>query len=230
MSSSFAKNLRLLRQEKKLTQVTVAADLGISQALLSHYENGVREPSLSFIDRVCDYYDVTSDFLIGRTGLREKPPEKESAATDSVKTESPALNSKSRSVCDAVIILFDLLDQLPDEKPSTAAQGYLGTAVYRLYRALSNCSPDNSKVLKLSESPDFVHSACNADMTLNEIEYTQALTELEKADGAFPDSNYGALKTAYPEQYQALFQLVYDGNRRINNMLSARDPERNDSD
>jgi transcriptional regulator with XRE-family HTH domain len=59
--------LSQLRQEKDLSQRKVASDLGISQALLSHYENGLREPKLEFVVRVCDYYGVSADYMLGRT-------------------------------------------------------------------------------------------------------------------------------------------------------------------
>ena len=49
MSSEFSRTLSLLRQEKGVSQRAAAAELGISQALLSHYENGVREPGLPFV-------------------------------------------------------------------------------------------------------------------------------------------------------------------------------------
>ena len=39
----------------------------MSQALLSHYENGVREPGLDFVRRACDYYKVSADYLLCRT-------------------------------------------------------------------------------------------------------------------------------------------------------------------
>ena len=39
---------------------------GDQPALLSHYEKGTREPGLSFVCRVCDYYGVTADYLLGR--------------------------------------------------------------------------------------------------------------------------------------------------------------------
>ena len=48
-----------------------AGELGISQALLSHYENGVREPGLAFVTRACDYYHVSADYLLGRTLTRD---------------------------------------------------------------------------------------------------------------------------------------------------------------
>ena len=66
MDRNFAETLLALRQGRNLSQRTVAADLGISQPLLSHYEKGTREPGLSFVCRVCDYYGVTADYLLGR--------------------------------------------------------------------------------------------------------------------------------------------------------------------
>ena len=71
MSSDFSRSLSLLRQEKGISQRTAAKDLGISQALLSHYENGVREPGLCFVCRACDYYGVSADYMLGRTDRRE---------------------------------------------------------------------------------------------------------------------------------------------------------------
>jgi len=56
-----------LRRKKGVSQRKAAADLMISQALLSHYENGAREPGLAFVCRACDYYGVTADYLLGRT-------------------------------------------------------------------------------------------------------------------------------------------------------------------
>ena len=49
MASEFSRTLSLLRQERGVSQRTAAGDLGISQALLSHYENGIREPGLLFV-------------------------------------------------------------------------------------------------------------------------------------------------------------------------------------
>ena len=69
----FCANLSRLRREKGVSQRKAASDLNISQALLSHYENGAREPGLAFVCRACDYYGVTADFLLGRTGEETAP-------------------------------------------------------------------------------------------------------------------------------------------------------------
>ena len=69
--SKFAANLSRLRREKGLSQRQAAAELGVSQALLSHYETDAREPKLEFVIKVCDYYGVTTDYMLGRTNERE---------------------------------------------------------------------------------------------------------------------------------------------------------------
>jgi len=70
MKSAFSEVLSSLRREKGLSQRNAASDLGISQALLSHYENGAREPKLDFVVKMCNYYDVSADYILGRTDTR----------------------------------------------------------------------------------------------------------------------------------------------------------------
>lgn len=67
MECMFSRVMSALRHARGLSQRTAAADLGISQALLSHYENGAREPGLSFVMKACDYYGVSADYMLGRT-------------------------------------------------------------------------------------------------------------------------------------------------------------------
>lgn len=68
MKRTFAATLAELRRRSGLSQRKVANDLNISQALLSHYENGAREPGLEFVCHACDYYGVSADYLLCRTG------------------------------------------------------------------------------------------------------------------------------------------------------------------
>lgn len=64
-NQTFSDRLTLQRKQKGVSQKQAAADLGISQALLSHYENGIREPGLQFLVKVADYYNVSCDYLLG---------------------------------------------------------------------------------------------------------------------------------------------------------------------
>ena len=73
MEQTFGEILAELRHEKGLNQRELANDLHISQALLSHYEKGTREPGLPFVGRVCDYFGVTADFVLGRSERTDVP-------------------------------------------------------------------------------------------------------------------------------------------------------------
>lgn len=64
-NSKFALKLSELRRERGISQKKAATDLGISQALLSHYEKGIRECGLDFVIRCSEYYSVTTDYLLG---------------------------------------------------------------------------------------------------------------------------------------------------------------------
>ena len=100
MGKGFNKILSSLRREKGLSQRRVAADLGISQALLSHYENGAREPKLDFVIKVCGYYGVTADYLLGRSSDRgEKTPILIETLGDVI-TELEGLKSTSDALLD----------------------------------------------------------------------------------------------------------------------------------
>lgn len=63
--SKFAVILSQLRKERGISQKKAATDLGISQALLSHYEKGIRECGLDFVIKCSEYYGVTTDYLLG---------------------------------------------------------------------------------------------------------------------------------------------------------------------
>lgn len=71
--SKFAIILSQLRKERGISQKKAATDFGISQALLSHYEKGIRECGLDFVIKCSEYYGVTTDYLLGvsdsRTGI-----------------------------------------------------------------------------------------------------------------------------------------------------------------
>lgn len=71
MSADFALRLTDLRKEKNISQKEAASCLGVSQALLSHYEKGIRECKLDFLKKACDYYDVTADYLLGFSDNRQ---------------------------------------------------------------------------------------------------------------------------------------------------------------
>lgn len=60
-------NLKKLRLQKNLTQLQVQMHTGIEQALLSKYESGKRIPPTETLIILADYYNVSMDYIMGRT-------------------------------------------------------------------------------------------------------------------------------------------------------------------
>lgn len=65
MNCKFPEIISNLRKSKGISQKQAAIDLGVSQALLSHYEKGIRECGLDFLIKLSSYYNVTCDELLG---------------------------------------------------------------------------------------------------------------------------------------------------------------------
>lgn len=57
--------LRQLRKEKGKTLKEVAKEIGISVSAYSNYEQGIREPSYEILKKICAYYEVSADYLLG---------------------------------------------------------------------------------------------------------------------------------------------------------------------
>ena len=59
--------LRELRRSKGISQLKLAMDLNTNQNTISRYETGEREPGINELIRLADYFQVSVDYLIGRT-------------------------------------------------------------------------------------------------------------------------------------------------------------------
>lgn len=68
---AFGDRLRLLREEKKLTQIELGKLLNISNRVIAYYESNDRFPKdeLTLV-RIADFFDVSLDWLLGRTDIR----------------------------------------------------------------------------------------------------------------------------------------------------------------
>lgn len=219
MSSEFSRTLSLLRQEKGVSQRMAAGELGISQALLSHYENGIREPGLLFVVRACDYYGVSADFILGRTLSREGNMLTEQDILDAAEPRSSLRGSvlatlQSKLLSGAAGVLFELLGKLGDKALINAAASYLGSAVYQLYRHLYRASGANEAYFALD--PNIcVLGLSDAERKLSEIRFAAALQELKAQKAEFPDLSAQAINAAYPGRCQSLTQVLSTADSRL---------------
>ena len=59
--------IKELRKSKNISQIKLGMDLNMSQNTISRYETGEREPSISDLIRIADYFGVSVDYLLERT-------------------------------------------------------------------------------------------------------------------------------------------------------------------
>lgn len=64
-------NLRSLRKSKHLTQIGLQMATGIEQALISKFENGERVPPTETLIQLADFFNVSMDYIMGRTDKKE---------------------------------------------------------------------------------------------------------------------------------------------------------------
>ncbi|GFN34141.1 helix-turn-helix domain-containing protein [Paenibacillus xylaniclasticus] len=63
----FAERFKTLRLMKSVSQQDIAAFLGVDRTIVSHWERGTRIPSLEVAYTLADYFDVSLDYLVGRS-------------------------------------------------------------------------------------------------------------------------------------------------------------------
>ena len=213
MATDFSRTLSLLRQEKGISQRKAAAALGISQALLSHYENGIREPGLAFVSRVCDFYHVSADFLLGRTASRDgamidsETLYDGSAEKGSLRGSIMATLQKKLTV-NTTGLLFDLLGRTNSREAITAAGDCIGATLYDLLRRLYRRSGGNEDLFA-TDAVDFDGGAVDAALLRSRAAYMRALDATE----TLPPLNSDAL-TALPGIGQSTAQVIHNVDER----------------
>ena len=227
MNADFPRILTLLRKEKGISQKTAAGDLGISQALLSHYEKGIRECGLDFVVRAADYYGVSCDYLLGRTADKtgaviavDEIPENDPAARDNQFRGSvlPVLNKKL--LVNSIHILFDLLQKCNNKALTTEVSAYLTTAVYTVFRLMYAANPKNPAALFSLDAYLFqpavlgelsLTAARIGRLTQGQSVGTEAGVPAEKLPAILPDD----ISEQYPLFATSLFNLLRNAETRL---------------
>ncbi len=107
-------NLRFLRKQKRLTQQQVAASLGLQRVTYTQYELNKREPDNETLQRLADFFKVTTDHLL--KGEDHDPIRPELAAGPAAGLQKkiagrlPHLSEKNLK------LIKQMIDALPDEK------------------------------------------------------------------------------------------------------------------
>lgn len=88
MDNNIGYRISELRKQAGMSQFQLAKVLNIATSTLGMYETGKREPSLKVMDRIANYFNVTTDYLLGR-------PEKKDDNVDYVALDKALDNARS---------------------------------------------------------------------------------------------------------------------------------------
>lgn len=66
---SFGSRIKTLRNEKRMSQAELASALGVSTNAVSQYETDKRFPDQKCIVKICRFFDVSSDYLLGLSDI-----------------------------------------------------------------------------------------------------------------------------------------------------------------
>ena len=137
--------------------------MGVSQALLSHYENGLREPGLSFVVRAADYYGVSCDYLLGRSMARDGS----AVPAGRMDVQESAELEKSH-VVQAVSLLLDLAQQTGSMQLPREIEDYLSVVLYKVYRYMYMADPAGVEAVFRASREQFEY-LCDARLKEHEL-------------------------------------------------------------
>ena len=98
-TNTFADRLKELRGKKEKT--IAAAGIGISRPALVNYETGKRKPDIEILEKIANYYNVSADYLIGRTDIKSSDLDiREIAEKTGLTEEAISILSEVKSAID----------------------------------------------------------------------------------------------------------------------------------
>lgn len=226
MNADFPRLITLLRKEKGLSQKQAATEFGISQALLSHYEKGIRECGLDFLVKCSKFYGVSCDYLLGvtpdRTGRQltvEDLPEDDTTKDVVFKGNiMPVLNKKL--IANSLGVVYDLIARSESKQLNNEISNYLMMAVYRCFRTVYSANPRNEDTM-FSVPQELVSGYCNASMAVSEAKAQQiangtgdkSVDKIKNIDELKLTTEY--LTENYSKQSQALLNLIQNTETKL---------------
>lgn len=112
----FAKRLKKLREDKGLTQQDLADIVGTTNKAISTWEQGIKVPRQPRVEKLADYFNVTTDYLLGRTDIKQWNEWDEKCNTDDIRNQSHILETMQRIMPDVYELLMEYNDLNEDGK------------------------------------------------------------------------------------------------------------------
>ena len=217
MNTDFPRILSLLRKERHISQKKAAADLGIAQALLSHYEKGKRECGLDFLVRAADYYNVSTDYLLGRSPMSTGSVIVDTQLPDTLSQEktrygtSISLTLSKKMLTNSIDLIYTLLSRIENTALNNAVSSVFSLTVYKIFRIVFRSGKTNSQ--NMFEIPD--ERACHyADAGIS-IAEAQAASAIKEQQGEAPEISTVLIENEFPKQAPAILSLIKSSEAQL---------------
>lgn len=226
MNTEFPRILTLLRKERNISQKKAAIDLGVSQGLLSHYEKGKRECGLSFLVKAADYYNVSCDYLLGRTAQQQgvtitvdELPEYDPASKEGkIAAGSMMVSFYKKLVINSLEVLFGILSKCRSQVLINQVGSYLMTAVYKMFRKLYKANDRNDE--NFFKVNDNTWSACaSAVMQISEGKIDREINDIDNSDCV--EISNQSLSEQYQPYYLSLVNLIKNTEAKVTILSNA---------
>ena len=196
-------------------QKQVAADLGIAQALLSHYEKGKRECGLEFLVKAADYYNVSTDYLLGRSpvsngGIITESDIPDGNSSGDSKSGDIMLALNKKLITNSIEVIFSILQKIKSSKLSKSVSSMLTLSVYKAFRITYNANRKNDDNLFGVSPTSALHLIDSAIC----LEVGAAADAANDADNA-PSITTNSIEAEYDKQGTALLSLIKNAEKRL---------------
>ena len=219
MNRDFSRTITFLRKERKLSQKQAAAELGISQALLSHYEKGIRECGLDFVVKAADYYNVTCDYLLGRTADRDYEAADTNRETGSNK-QSAAQRINRRLISSMINVIYDYTATAKNRKLDRVVTNYIMLGLYKVFRRLYSSNKSNPQ--EMFTVPQGLYIGYSSAAMMKSFADIESMTQYESDNRIKALSNLKSspelLAEEYPENAGEIFNVIQQSENVISKL------------
>ncbi len=222
VNQHFPRIITLLRKERSLSQKSAAEALGISQALLSHYEKGIRECGLDFVVKTAEFYNVSTDYLLGCSPSRTNAaitahdlPEPNPAPQSNL---PPDLNKKR--IDSSLDVIFSLLQEYGNKPLTEELSAYLSASIYKAFRILYSANAKNPQEM-FTVPPKMCDGLADAAQCIAEVNAKCLASGDSTIDGTGSGSSEAPtlspelLTEKYPLHSASLFHLIQTTEARM---------------
>lgn len=217
MKRSFGNTITYLRKEKNISQKQASEDLGISQALLSHYEKGIRECGLSFVVKLADYYNVSCDYLLGRSAERNALTSAESMIpTEGTNQKAMLENLNRKVVSNSIDFIFRILSSINQREITKITSDILMANIYTVLRELYKINSDNNEEFFSVPSYSYTNQSngFSAQKTAKLQEKIFKLSKSRKFDGKVSIS-YDIITEEYSDIASSILSLIHNAEKSM---------------